>query len=234
MTPATDTLDATLNAAHATAVRIQADIDNITYLPAAMARASSMEITHTIARLEMTTITQEQFGPFTEQAVMARDTTISALMELREGMRKRERVDLDPPRDVAAEAEQVKRHAQQQNANRTIQAMQDMEKANGSAGALRLIIDSVAATSIQEDEYGDGVEAVKQAQQDALDALRPKYEQAVIHEGVQKLHDIADELIEESDASDAEIILAVAHHFGWSREKAMNRMICIDYARVKP
>lgn len=215
----------------ATMTRIQADIDNITYLPAALARSSSPEITQAIARLEMMTITKEQFGPMVDHAVMARDTTISALMELRESARNKER----PGEVLYGEIEHVNaekslQQVQQQNAMRTIQAMQEMGMASGSAGALRLIIDSVAATSIQVEEYGVGVDAVKLAQQTALDTLRPKYEQSVILDGVNRLHDIADEMIEESaDVSDDEILLVVAHHFGWSREKARNRLICIDF-----
>lgn len=231
MTPATEQFDSTAALIHsATMTRIQADIDNITHLPAAMARASSMEITQVIARLEMTTITKEQFGPMVEQAVMAKETTISALMELREAARNKERHSEVLHGDIEqADAEKSRQQVQQQNAMRTIHAIQDMGQASGSAGALRLIIDSVAATSIQTEEYGIGVDAVKLAQQTALDKLRPKYEQAMIDEGVSRLHDIADELIDEAQASDDEILLAVAHHFGWSREKARNRLICIDF-----
>lgn len=256
MTPAMETMpDAALQVVQASLTRIQADIDNITYLPAALARSTSSEITQAIARLEMMTVTKEQFGPMVEQAVMARDTTISALMELRESARNKER-----PGEVLhgeiehVNAEKSRQQVQQQNAMRTIHAMQEMGQANGSAGALRLIIDSVAATPIQAEEYGVGVDAVKLAQQTALDTLRPKYEQAMISEMGDKLraaadqsqvaplkfdmtltmpysadHDAADDLIDEADASDDEILLAVAHHFGWSREKAKSRLICIDF-----
>lgn len=232
MTPATEQFDNAAALIHsATMARIQADIDNITYLPVALSRANSPEITQAIARLEMMTVTKEQFGPMAEQAVMARETTISALMALREGARKKERPDEVLRGDIKhVDAEKTRQQVQQQNAMRTIHAMQDMGHAKGSAGALRLIIESVAGTPVQAEEYGIGVDAVKLAQQAALDALRPKYEQAVILDGVNRLHDIADEMIEESaDVSDDEILLVVAHHFGWSREKARNRLICIDF-----
>jgi hypothetical protein len=172
---------------------IRARIDGIVRLPEMHAHDHSVAISIVLARLGMLVVMPDEFEEFTEEARMAVDTTRSALEQLRDTKRQREAEDQE--REIQARAEAIA-HAQrviadkqQREAMLVIRNMQKMSRQQGNAGDIKLAIDAIAARSITEDEFGLGAGVVKMAQDTALLALRPRYEQAVIIEGAKKMRD---------------------------------------------
>lgn len=171
---------------------IRARIDGIVLLPEMHAHDHSVAISIVLARLGMLVVMPDEFEEFTEEARMAVNTTRSALEQLRDTKRQREAEDrereIQARAEAMAQAQRVIADKQQREAMLVIRNMQKMSVQQGSANDIKLAIDAIAARSITEDEFGLGAGVVKMAQDTALLALRPRYEQAIINEGRMKMH----------------------------------------------
>lgn len=165
---------------------IRARIDAITNLPVANAGQHSVAFSVALARLGMLEVMPDQFAEFTDEARLAVEATRSALEELREAARRKEAEEYEREIQIRvqalAEVERHKQDRQQRGAMNVIRAIQNQGATTGTAERMLAEIDDIGARSISEEEFGLGAPMVKMAQSMALDALRLRYEQAVISE----------------------------------------------------
>lgn len=195
------------------AATIRSRIDAITNLPGQHAGDHSVALSIVLANLSMRTISVAEYGEFTDEAIVAQKTAMSALSTLREAARKKEQEDearraKEAARMVLGEEGQ-RQDAQRRAAMDAIKSIQSLSGAGGSAQELLVVIDAIAARPITEEEFGLAAQTVKMAQDLALQALRLKYEQALIEEMGQQMHqDIQDVL-----AATHEVVMSAPAQF---------------------